>query len=117
MVRWRAGFFFETEALMGRRSATPHRSSAGVPRAASSATTARNVRSGFSAIRANSHSRSLFSSSCRQPILYAAALPVARKRCDHFSTLATLTPNNAAVARHERPAPTEPTTQSRKSCE
>jgi HK97 family phage major capsid protein len=66
-----------------------------VPRSASSATTARKVSSGFSAIRANSHSRPRFSRSCRHPpICLAAALPVARQRCDHFTTLATLTPNS-----------------------
>jgi len=87
-------------------------------RAANSATTARKVRSGFSASRAKSQSRSLFSSSGRQPpIFFAAALPVARKRCDHFTTLATLTPNSAAVARHVRPPATEPTTRSRRSLE
>jgi hypothetical protein len=91
---------------------------AGVPRSASSATTARNVRSGFSAIRASSHSRSRCSRSCRHPpICLAAALPLARQRCDHFTTLATLTPNSAAVARQVRPLATELTTRSRRSCE
>jgi hypothetical protein len=33
----------------------------------------------------------------------AAAVPLARQRCDHFTTLATLTPNSAAVTRHDRP--------------
>jgi hypothetical protein len=47
----------------------------------------------------------------------AAALPLARQRCDHFTTLATLTPNSAAVARQVRPLATELTTRSRKSCE
>jgi hypothetical protein len=89
-----------------------------MPRAASSAITARKVRSGFSAIRANSHARSPFSSSGRQPPIWdAAVLPVARQRWHHFTTLATLTPNSAAVARHDRPAATEPTTRSRRSCE
>jgi hypothetical protein len=76
------------------------------------------VRSGFSAIRANSQLRSRGNRSGRQPpIGLAAALPVDRQRCDHFTTLATLTPNSAAVARHERPLATEPTTRSRRSCE
>jgi hypothetical protein len=89
-----------------------------MPRSASSATRPRKVRSGFSAIRARSHSRSGSSISCFQPpICLAAALPVARQRCDHFTTLATLTPNSAAVARHVRPDTTEPTTRSRRSCE
>jgi hypothetical protein len=52
-----------------------------VPRPASSAITARKVRSGFSAIRANSHSRSLFSNSGRQPpIRDGATLSLARQR-------------------------------------
>ena len=42
---------------------------------------------------------------------------LAALRCDHFTTLATLTPNSAAVARHERPPATEPTTRSRRSLE
>jgi hypothetical protein len=89
-----------------------------VPRSANSATTARKVRSGFSAIRANSHARSPISRNGRQPpIGLAAALPLARQRCDHFTTLATLTPNSAAVARQVRPLATEATTRSRKSCE
>jgi hypothetical protein len=32
----------------------------------------------------------------------AAAVPVARCRCNHFTALATLTPNKAAVSRHDR---------------
>src|SRR5262252_1062348 len=48
---------------------------------------------------------------------FAAALPLARQRCDHLTTLATLTPNSAAVARHVRPLATEPITRSRRSCE
>ncbi len=76
------------------------------------------VRSGFSAIRANSHPRSRCSRSGRRPpIGLAAVRPLARQRCDHFTTLATLTPNSAAVARQVRPLATEPTTRSRRSCE
>jgi len=52
--------FFERDALAGEEA--PYRTVARrEPRAANSATTARKVRSGFSAIRASSHSRSLFS--------------------------------------------------------
>ena len=47
----------------------------------------------------------------------AAALPVLRKRCDHLTTVATLTLNIVAVARRERPPATDVTTRSRKSCE
>ncbi len=55
--------------------------------------TARNVRSGFSAMRASSHSRSPSSESGRRPpICCAAALPVACQRWHHFTTLATLDP-------------------------
>jgi integrase len=36
----------------------------------------------------------------RPPTFSAAALPVARNRCDHFTTLATLTPKVEATARH-----------------
>jgi hypothetical protein len=35
----------------------------------------------------------------------------------HFTTLATLTPNSAAVSRQVRPPDTERTTRSRRSCE
>ena len=79
---------------------------------------ARNVRSGFSAIRASSQAR-LPAKQCgrRPPIARAAALPVVRKRCDHRTTVATLTLNIFAVARRERPPATNPTTRSRKSCE
>src|SRR6516164_2932573 len=60
----------------------------------------------------------LLGSSCfPPPIGLAAALPFARQRCDHLTTLATLTPNSAAVARHVRPLATEPITRSRRSCE
>jgi hypothetical protein len=85
---------------------------------ASSALIARNVRSGFSAIRASSQSR-LLARRCGRcpPIAEAAALPVVRKRCDHLTTVATLTLNIVAVARHERPPATDLTTRSRKSCE
>jgi hypothetical protein len=52
-----------------------------MPRAASAAITARKVRSGFSASRANSQSRSPVKDRGRcPPIRYAAALPLARKR-------------------------------------
>jgi hypothetical protein len=40
-----------------------------------------------------------------------------RKRCDHLTTVATLTLNIFAVARRERPPATDATTRSRKSCE
>jgi len=76
------------------------------------------ARSAFSASRASSQSRSPAKTRGRcPPIQYAAALPVARKRCDHFTTLATLTPNSAAVARHVRPPATDATTRSRRSLE
>src|SRR5215468_5218316 len=52
---------------------------------------------------------------CQQQ-LFPAALPLVRRRCDHFTTLATLTPTSAAVARHVRPFATEPITRSRRSC-
>jgi hypothetical protein len=88
------------------------------PSAASSALIARNVRSGFAAIRASSHSR-LLARQCGRcpPIAKAAALPLVRKRCDHLTTVATLTLNIFAVARRERPPATDATTRSRKSCE
>jgi hypothetical protein len=47
----------------------------------------------------------------------AAALPVARYLCDHFTTLATLTLNIFATARQLSPAATRATTRSRKSNE
>jgi hypothetical protein len=80
------------------------------PLAASSALIARNVRSGFAAIRASSQSR-LPARRCgrRPPIARAAALPVARKRCDHLTTVATLTLNIFALARHEPPPDTNAT--------
>ena len=79
---------------------------------------ARNLRSGFCAIRASSHSR-LPARRCgrRPPIARTAALPLVRKRCDHRTTVAMLTLNTVAVARHERPPAAEATTRSRKSCE
>jgi hypothetical protein len=89
-----------------------------MPSAANSAMIARNVRSGFSAIRASSQSR-LSARRCGRcpPIANAAALRVIRKRCDHRTTVATLTLNIFAVARRERPPLTDATTRSRKSCE
>jgi hypothetical protein len=89
-----------------------------IPSAASSALIARKVRSGFAAIRASSHSR-LLARRCGRcpPIAKAAALPVVAKRCDHLTTVATLTLNIFAVARRERPPATDATTRSRKSCE
>jgi hypothetical protein len=88
------------------------------PSAASSALIARKVRSGFSAIRASSQSRLLARRYGRcPPIVEAAALPVVWKRCDHLTTVATLTLNIFAVVRRERPPVTDATTRSRKSCE
>jgi hypothetical protein len=89
-----------------------------IPSAASSARIARNLRSGFCAIRASSQSRLLVRRCGRRPpIARAAALPVTRKRCDHLTTVATLTLNIFAAARHEQPPDTDATTRSRKSCE
>jgi hypothetical protein len=89
-----------------------------MPRPASSATTARSVRSGFSAIRASSHARSPATTRGRcPPIGLAAALPLAWKRCDQRTTLATLNPNSAAVLRRDRPPVTDATTRSRRSVE
>jgi hypothetical protein len=51
------------------------------------------------------------------PIGKAAAVPVDRCRCDHFTTLETLTPNNSAVSRHVRPNSTDAATRSRRSFE
>jgi hypothetical protein len=53
----------------------------------------------------------------RPPTLWAAALPVARNRCDHFTTLATLTLKVAATARQLSPPATAATTLSRRSSE
>jgi hypothetical protein len=47
----------------------------------------------------------------------AAALPVARKRCDHFRTLATLTWKVLATVRRLAPAVTAATARSRRSSE
>ena len=69
-------------------------------------------------IRSTSHARCAANRSGRGPPLgFGAALPVSRKRCDHFTTDATLTPNKHAVSRHERPDITDATTRSRKSVE
>ena len=51
------------------------------------------------------------------PIFSAAGLPTARCRCDHFTTLATLTMNVLATDRQVWPAATAPTTRSRSSKE
>jgi hypothetical protein len=89
-----------------------------MPRSCSSSTKARNVRSGAAASRAISHSRcGANRNPGRPPIRLAAALPVARNRCDHFTTLATLTLNIFATARQLSPAATLATTRSRKSSE
>ena len=75
-----------------------------MPRSHNSATKPRNVKSGFSAIRAKSHSRSESNISCFQPpILPAPALPVRRQRCDHFTALATLTHRKQRRRRSARP--------------
>ena len=72
----------------------------------------------LSAIRASSQSRSFASAwGRRPPIGRAAALPVARQRCDHFTALATLTSKRAAAARQLSPDATAATTRSRKSRE
>ena len=46
---------------------------------------------------------------------FAAALPVNRARCAHFTTLATLTSNAEATARAVSPSATIATTRSRRS--
>ena len=47
----------------------------------------------------------------RPPISFAAALPLARNRCDHFTTLATLTLKNATTVRQLALAKTRVTTR------
>jgi hypothetical protein len=49
------------------------------------------------------------------PIFSAAGLPIARWRCDHFTTLATLTMNVLAAERQDWPEATAATTRSRRS--
>jgi hypothetical protein len=89
-----------------------------VPRSASSAVSARKVRSGTASIRANNHACSpARTARLTPPIGLAAALPVARSRCDHLTTLATLTPKSLAVSRHVRPPATDAATRERKSSE
>ena len=51
------------------------------------------------------------------PIFRAAGLPSARWRCDHFTTLATLTMNVVATERQDWPEATAATTRSRRSKE
>jgi len=51
------------------------------------------------------------------PIGNAAALPVERRRCDHFTTLETLTSKSVAVSRQVRPLATAWATRSRRSFE
>jgi hypothetical protein len=89
-----------------------------VPRSASSAITARKVRSGFSASRASSQSRAAITRNGRRPpIGIAAELPVVRHRYDHLTALATLSPNSVGAARQVWPPTTAATTRSRRSCE
>jgi hypothetical protein len=86
------------------------------PRSRSSATKPRKVRSGSASRCAISQSRSSDNECGRlPPIGYAAALPVARNCCDHFTTLATLTLKVAATFRQLSPAKTAATTRSRRS--
>src|SRR6266478_3734150 len=89
-----------------------------MPRAWSSASSARKVISGCLASRSSNHCRSPANTYGRLPPTgRAAALPVARNRCDHFTTLATLTLKVLATARQLSPADTAPTTRSRRSRE
>ena len=53
----------------------------------------------------------------RPPIFRAAGLPSARWRCDHFTTLATLTTNVLATERQDWPEAAAATTRSRRSKE
>lgn len=87
------------------------------PRWCSSPAKAFSVRSGFSARWTTSHSRSptRLLRPGRPPIGLAAGLPPWRARCDHFTTLATLTRNTRATSRHDCPSPTAATTRSRRS--
>jgi hypothetical protein len=70
----------------------------------------------FSSSRASTQSRSLAKIGRRcPPILPGAALPLALKRKDHFTTQETLMPNNAATDLTVSPLSTRLTTRSRKS--
>jgi len=85
-----------------------------MPRSASSADNARIVTCGSRARRSSSHPRCTSSSRPRlPPIGSAAALPVERWRCDHFTTLDTLTAKSLAVSRQVRPLATTAATRSR----
>ena len=89
-----------------------------MPRSANSADSTRNVTCGSHARRSSSQLRCGSSSRPRlPPIGNAAALPVERRRCDHFTTLETLTSKSLAVSRQVRPLATAWATRSRRSFE
>src|SRR3954447_1806139 len=116
-ARWRAGSFFERDAVACEKR--PERAVAHLnPIGGQLSPDRPQCQVRLSAIRASSQSR-LLATRCGRcpPIAKAAALPVIRKRCDHLTTVATLTLNIFAVARREQPPATETTTRSRKSCE
>lgn len=99
--------FFEAEAA-DRSTRQIETAEVVTPRSARSATRLRRLTAEPELARSSSQFRC--SSGARpedRPIRWAPALPIARWRCDHLTTLATLTPNNAAVSRQLRPL--EPT--------
>jgi hypothetical protein len=89
-----------------------------MPRATSSASSARNVTSGSAAIRPSSHVRSRDRIRGRRPpIGFAAGLPESRLRVAHFTTLDALMPNSLATLRRLSPASTRAIARSRRSKE
>ena len=116
-ARWRRRFFLKLIPSRRRKRQSVSQATT-TPRLRSSASRACSVRSGFS-----DEPRQQPVPLARQHIgplaahRLGAALPVARARCDHFTTLATLTSNSAATARQDCRRATDATTRSRRSRE
>ena len=110
--------FFEAHALVRARSARPSRSWSSLRARATRPPTPAASESGFAASRATaSRARRPASAAADAPSAAPPRSPFARSRCDHFTALATLTPNTRAVSRQERPPTTDAATRSRRSFE
>jgi hypothetical protein len=81
------------------------------------ATTSSSVKSGCSAIRANSQSACSSNADVLPPVGLAATLPVSCQRCSHLTAELALISKRSAASRRDDPDATASSTRARKSKE
>src|SRR3954454_2191973 len=115
-VRRLAGFFLSVMLCRSRNRQSELRL-VRIRRLRNSATVSTKVRSGRSAIRANTSVANSSSGEVLPPRGFGAALLLARQRCTHLTAELTLTSKRSAASRRDAPVSTASITRSRRSQE